>query len=183
MLRAGAIMLLLALGLTACWPFAQRASVELPGDITITMSVRPLIGLHSDWFRTLSVDTPDGSFSERLFEDTGWWRGSNLYVLPSGIYVLPSGIYVLHEGQAGCFALDVLSPTPGLSTDADCANATPLSGNRGPAPDGTWPDFPPSVFHQGLRYVGQFVETPGADAAISFIPFDRQPEPRLPDVL
>jgi hypothetical protein len=43
--------------------------------------------------------------------------------------------------------------------------------------------FPPSRFYPNLNYIGHFAETPDAEEAITFIPFDQLPEPDLPDIL
>jgi hypothetical protein len=171
MTRTFGLFLALAVGLAACWPFGEQATADLPGDVRISMVVRPMSGWHSDWYRTLTIETPDGSSSQRLFEDTGWWRGSNLYVHASGAYVL-------HEGQAGCI---VLTPGADAEPDINCDAAIPAAELIDA--DGATSGFPPSRFYRDLMYVGHFVETPDAEDAISFIPSDRQPEPQLPDVL
>jgi hypothetical protein len=140
------------------------------------MAVRPMAGLHSDWYRKLVIDGPGGSATQPLFEDTGWWRGSNLYRHTSGLYVL-------HEGQSGCVPLPLLSPPPDPMPDMSCDKVTSDPGDIAPvAVDQTQP-FPPSRFYADFTYIGHFAETPRNDDAISFIPADMGPEPELPDIL
>ncbi len=118
MIRLIGVLLVVATGLTACRPFTSEATADLPGQISVTMSVRPMAGWHSDWHRTLTIATPDGTTSQPLFEDTGWWRGSNLYLHASGVYVL-------HEGQAGCILLPTRPLTADDEPDISCDRAGP----------------------------------------------------------
>lgn len=168
MARSLGLLLALALVLAACWPRARHTTATLPGDVTLTMTIRPLWGWHADWSRSLTVATPDGTSTHPLLDDTGWWRGSNLYRHTSGAHVL-------HEGQAGCIILtaDPAAARPLVSCDKTAIpdDAAPVSG------------YPPSRFYADLAYIGQFVETPDADASVSFIPADQRPEAELPDIL
>lgn len=176
MIRLICLLLLLAAPLTACRAVASKATADLPGRISVTISVRPMAGWHSDWHRTLTLTTADGTTSQPLLEDTGWWRGSTLY-----LHV--SGALVLHEGQAGC----ILLPPPPVTADGgpaiSCDRADPAriaqTPEGQPGPSG----FPPSRFYRDLFYIGHFAETPDAEEAITFLPHDRHPEPELPDIL
>ncbi len=58
MIRLIGVLLVVATGLTACRPFTSEATADLPGQISVTMSVRPMAGWHSDWHRTLTIATP-----------------------------------------------------------------------------------------------------------------------------
>ncbi|MBA4492261.1 hypothetical protein [Paracoccus sp. S1E-3] len=69
--------------------------IDVEGGATVAMMISPLFSLHSDRHRKLSIETPTGRRVNDPVEDTGWWRGRNLYRHASGIYVL-------YEGQAGC---------------------------------------------------------------------------------
>ncbi len=176
MIRLIGVLLVVATGLTACRPFTSEATADLPGQISVTMSVRPMAGWHSDWHRTLTIATPDGTISQPLFEDTGWWRGSNLYLHASGVYVL-------HEGQAGCILLPTRPLTADDEPDISCDRASPATVAQPPDGQAASAGFPPSLFYRDLFYVGHFAETPDAEEAITFMSFDQQPEPDLPDIL
>jgi hypothetical protein len=87
------------------WPRVHVAEAVLDGGERVALRLRPMVSLHSDWHRDLIVRDADGRRRIRLFEDTGWWRGSQLYRRPDGALVLD-------EGQAGCILLsDVAGPT------------------------------------------------------------------------
>ena len=176
MIRLIGVLLLLAASLTACRPFGSKATADLPGQISVTMVVRPMAGWHGDWHRTLAMATPDGTTTQQLFEDTGWWRGSNLYVHASGLYVL-------HEGQAGCIVLPMQAPTGDAEPDISCDKASPAPVTQTLEVQPGSPGFPLSRFYRDLFYIGHFAETPDAEEAITFIPVDQQSEPDLPDIL
>lgn len=80
------------------WPRYSSATASPDGLIEITMTVSPMFGIHSDWHRELRVSDGSVTRHEKLFEDTGWWRGTNLYRHTSGAYVLD-------EGQGGCIEI------------------------------------------------------------------------------
>lgn len=79
---------------------SHSAVARVDGSGTdVTLRLRALIGLHSDWHRNLVVRMQDGSvYRVALVADTGWWRGSQLYRRDDGVLVLD-------EGQAGCLVL------------------------------------------------------------------------------
>jgi hypothetical protein len=161
---------------SGCWPKVYRTTVSLAADAEMTMSVHAMPGWHSDWYRALRISAPEGTIETDLFEDTGWWRGSNLYVHTSGVYVL-------HEGQAGCivFATKPLAFVTDQAISCDRIEPVMISDETG-LPDvragGTT-----SRFYRDLRYIGHFAETPRDDEKIRFISADEQPEVELPDVL
>ena len=90
---------------------------NLHGSATVSMSVTPMIGIHSDWNRAFTVNDSDTTASIDLFEDTGWWRGSHLYLHSSGTYVV-------HEGQNGCFGFTLDPVSFEVRTSISCAKMT-----------------------------------------------------------
>ncbi|MEO0487346.1 MAG: hypothetical protein AAF092_15680 [Pseudomonadota bacterium] len=165
---------LLALG--GCVQRALPVTAELPGG-TVTLTVTPLFGLHSDWERSLRVTNSDGRMvEEALFEDRGWWRGSHLYWHGSGVYVL-------HEGQLGCTGLRIDPPAIGVRVNALCAKA-PVGVSERPAARG----YPASRFYAELYYVGRFVERhmvpelrDEAGEVVVFQSYEEAAEGELPD--
>jgi hypothetical protein len=124
------------------WPRYHTVTVAPEADLEITFSIWAMQSLHSDWHREISIKYRGTSIDMRLFEDTGWWRGSNLYVHNSGIYVV-------NEGQSGCFAFTV-DPTEFVTVpDGSCTkrSSSELDWGQG------------SQFYQGLTYLGHFHET------------------------
>lgn len=172
MRRIAVTLVLLAAVLAACWPRAHSATVDLGDGARLTMTLRAMPGLHSDWHRRLVIETPGGTVRQDLMADTGWWRGSTLYRHASGTYVL-------HEGQAGCIVLTALSPRAASATPITCARSQGTMRTGGGVPPGA----PPSRFHDDLTYLGHFAETPGGPLAIRFLPYDALAEPDLPDIL
>ncbi len=104
----------------------------------------------------------------RLFEDTGWWRGSNLYIHESGTYVV-------HEGQAGCFAFTT-EPTEFVSVPEGACEKRHSPG-RGESQG--------SRYYENLTYIGHFQETyrDAEGLRIRFLDATSAPEVELPDVL
>ena len=155
----------------ASGPGGHSASARLQ-DGSVSMTITPMFGWHSDWNRFLELRGEDGVLRRELFGDTGWWRGSHLYALPDGPYVL-------HEGQNGCSAF-TLTPPAWVSAGVSCRKREhPLpptpAGDRAPA----------SRFYEGLIYLGRFDEGRGDAPPISFRPAAEmpEPEPELPDPL
>ena len=58
----------------------HEAEARLAGNTTATMSVSAMFGIHSDWHRSFTIGDGQTAESIDLFEDTGWCRGSHLYL-------------------------------------------------------------------------------------------------------
>ncbi|KIC12907.1 hypothetical protein RA19_00445 [Leisingera sp. ANG-M1] len=160
--------------LAVCNNRTHTARADLGAGKRVSMSIRAMFGIHSDWHRKLRISNGLKSETVRLDGDTGWWRGSNLYLHSSGLYVL-------HEGQAGCFSFDlnrvgVEQPSPILCRKASEVRTPGLP----PSKNG----YPQSHFYENLYYIGHFNETArkGGQRAL-FTPHASTPEPELPDVL
>ncbi|MGP1357368.1 hypothetical protein [Roseicyclus sp.] len=98
-------------GAVLLWPRTHSAEAVLDGGESVTLRLRPMLSLQSDWRREIVVQDADGRRTIPLLEDTGWWRGSQLYRRPDGALVLD-------EGQAGCVLLS------GAERPAGCPVAT-----------------------------------------------------------
>ena len=110
-------------------------------DLQITISIQPMQSIHSDWYREISVSYNGEQISKELFEDTGWWRGSNLYRHISGSYVI-------HEGQGGCFGFTLEPLTFNKTPEGVCVKGqvTPSISIR------------QSLYYKDLIYLGHFYE-------------------------
>ena len=175
-MRKPLVLLCLLTLVAGCLPEKQLATVPLAGGAEVTMRVRGMFGLHRDWSRTLQVNAPQGSVELALADDTGWWRGSNLYLWKAGVYVL-------HEGQGGCVQFRIDPPVfpAGQSDvcDRNRAGADDMSSMRhGPMSFG-----PVSRFYPGLIYLGRFAEGSDKRSPLRFIGADEAPEMELPDIL
>ncbi|MFV0475647.1 MAG: hypothetical protein ACK5MQ_15790 [Pikeienuella sp.] len=159
----------LALLLAACSGEGE-ATATLPGGGVVVMSVGSMFGLGGDWVRALAVGSAHDVATTDLVDDTGWWRGSNLYLHGSGVFVL-------HEGQAGCIAFRPVPAAFVAAPEGACEKTAP------PARAGRAGGPPPSRFYAGLDYLGRFAETQDKEAPIRFIPAAEEPEPELPDIL
>lgn len=155
--------------LTLVWTFFEQprriAIAELGGGNEVSMRLRPMFSMQSDWTRTLVLLSPSGHFEKELPEDTGWWRGSNLYLHDTGVYVM-------HEGQAGCVTFTMSPPKIIRAPEISCEKVGGQTGGEGQ-----------SRFYRGMRYLGQFIETAREDVAVRFIDANEAPEPELPDIL
>jgi hypothetical protein len=170
------------LALSAC-SSEYIAVADLPGSATVSMSVTPMFGIHSDWNRSITINDGDTSASIDLFEDTGWWRGSHLYLHSSGTYVV-------HEGQNGCFGFTLEPVSFDTRSSISCAKmadvADRLSAER-PELNG----YPASRYYARLFYIGRFVEAgyvpelrnTRAETPIVFQTYEQQAEPELPEIL
>lgn len=153
------------------WVFLPRihsATAKPETDLEITFSIWPLQSLHSDWHRKVSIDYRGARIEKRLFEDTGWWRGSNLYIHNSGTYVV-------HEGQNGCFAFTV-EPTEFVEVpNGVCAKQNSLVRSSDQS----------SLYYRGLKYLGHFQETyrNTEGVRIRFLEPSHMPEVDLPEIL
>jgi len=172
----------LLLTLSAC-SSGYVATANLHGSATVSMSVAPMFGFHSDWNRELTINDGDTAASIDLFEDTGWWRGSHLYLHSSGTYVV-------HEGQNGCFGFTLEPVSFDARVSISCAKmadtAIRLSADS-PELNG----YPTSRYYVGLFYIGRFVEADQipelrdtrAETPIVFQTHEQQAEPELPEIL
>lgn len=168
--------------LAACLP-EHEAEASLSGNASVTISVTGMIGWHSDWRRSITLSDGLATASRDLFEDTGWWRGTHLYLHASGAYVV-------HEGQAGCFAFSVEPITFDVLVPASCAK-TPDAAARLSADTPEYQGYPASAYYAGLFYIGRFVEAGSIQGVagtrpsnpIIFQTHERQSEPELPDLL
>ena len=189
LLRAAAVVFITAFGLgslaliilplwasraieTSEMEFRYRAEVDLVGG-TIMMELAPMFGWHSDWNRRLTIRNDGDTETIDLFEDTGWWRGSHLYL--SGEH-----LYVLHEGQIGCRMFTFLERPRFLRSSGHSCRKDPSLAAR-PLPETA--RFPASRYYEGLRYIGRFEEGRGDQPRIRFVPASKGPEPELADLL
>ncbi|KXF90307.1 hypothetical protein AT574_12085 [Phaeobacter inhibens] len=131
-----------------------------------------MFSLQSDWHRTLIVERGGETISRELFEDTGWWRGSNLYLAEAGLFVLD-------EGQNGCIAFR-LDPLRFGDKAARCHKRRQTLANKEISGRD---DNTRSYVYPGMRYLGRFAETLDDRARVEFISAEETPEIRLPDPL
>ena len=146
-------------------PQYHHAKAVPENGLEITMSVSPMSGIHSDWYRKISVEFDGNKISKKLFPDTGWWRGSNLYRHVSGAYVI-------HEGQGGCFSIALRPLRFVAAPPMSCEKSAP----RNRASDQH------SRFYEDLIFLGQFYETwrDKDGVRLRFSDFHRVSEPELP---
>lgn len=154
----------------------SSASAELIGGASVTMLIRPMSSLHSDVHRRLAIEAADERISTDLLDDTGWWRGSNLYRHESGAYVL-------HEGQAGCIVFTTSPVALSARSDISCEKyeTTLIHGSSEEGQD--LADEPKSKFYPDFVYIGSFVEMTGGEVTIRFLRHDEKPEAELPEIL
>lgn len=170
------IPILLAVILVAAWPRSQTATAVLQDGVSVSMTIRPMLGWHSDWHRRLTFTTPHFARRTDLLDDTGWWRGSNLYLHLSGHYIL-------HEGQAGCIVLDATGSDSVDTSEISCERSSRATEDAlGDAAGGSV-QFEPSRLYDDFLYIGHFGETRGDGPSIRFMPAKDLPERELPDPL
>jgi len=152
----------------ALWPRFYSATTVPEANLEISLTIWPMQSIHSDWHREVSIEYDGARISRRLFEDTGWWRGSNLYVHTSGAYVI-------HEGQSGCFAfttepIEFVGVPNGVCTKRNLVNHGGEQDAR---------------FYRDLEYLGHFHETPRdpGGVRIRFSSASQTPEVELPEML
>lgn len=162
----------LTVALVAGCNTAHQASVTLASGVRVSLAVSGMFSLQSDWHRTLIVEHRGEIITRELSEDTGWWRGSNLYLAEAGLFVLD-------EGQAGCIAFR-LDPVRFDDEAARCrARRQLLTTEEASGKD----DNTRSFVYPGMRYLGRFAETLDDRARVEFISAGEAPEVRLPDPL
>jgi hypothetical protein len=153
------LALFFCLCMTGCYS-DRTIAWESPGvGVRLEMVLSPVWSLQSDWERTLTIVAPGGSASLHLFQDTGWWRGSNLY--DGG-----QGTWVLDEGQLGCVSI-VLDP-PAVAT-APCPERASDEGSA-------------SLRFETFKFVGYFSEGSRKDEP-RFVDRIERAETILPDEL
>ena len=177
---AGTVGMLVSL--SAC--SSEYISVaNLHGSATVSISVTPMFGIHSDWNRALTVNDGTTTASIDLLGDTGWWRGSHLYLHSSGTYVV-------HEGQNGCFGFTLEPVSFDARISISCAKmADTVAQLSADSPELN--GYPASRYYAGLFYVGRFVEAglvpelraTRAETPIVFQTYEQQAEPELPEIL
>lgn len=170
------IFLLIGAAVAGCKPETHRAKIDVEGGASVALIVSPMFSLQSDWSRKLLIETPTGSLETDLFEDTGWWRGSNLYRHSSGVYVL-------HEGQAGCVLFRVSPPELVDDSQISCGKIHHATDDDTVQDGNASAGFPASKFYSDFQYIGTFMETPQGQEAITFFGADERSEPELPDEL
>ncbi|MGJ8624860.1 MAG: hypothetical protein ACSHW1_19125, partial [Yoonia sp.] len=129
------------------------------------------------------ISDGDATASIDLSKDTGWWRGSQLYLHSSGTYVV-------HEGQDGCFGFTLEPVSFDARTPISCAK-TADSVIRHSEDSPELHEYPSSRYYVGLFYIGRFVEVgtvqglrdTRADTPIIFQTYEQQAEPELPERL
>ena len=155
--------------LAACTDgYSATANLNDGSQATITLSA--IFSLQSDWDRKLTIHSSDGDLSLDLFTDTGWWRGSNLYLSREGFYVL-------NEGQLGCYFFTTKPPREAHVALNPCDNAFATSRESQDSLGG----YPASHFYPNLFYVGRFDEDPRSEWPAVFLSSAIAPEKRLPD--
>lgn len=175
-MRKPLVLLCLLTLVAGCLPEEQLATVPLAGGSEVTMRIRGLYGLHRDWRRALQVNSPQGRAELNLPDDTGWWRGSNLYLWKADVYVL-------HEGQAGCVQFRI-DPAALLAEQRDVCDKMKVGANEiSSKRQDTMSSGPPSRHYPGLIYLGRFVEGSNKRSPLRFIGADEAPETELPDIL
>ncbi len=154
--------------MAACSSRSYEATAILPENVTVTYSVQPMFGFHSDWTRQVSVTRDGEEVQQELFEDTGWWRGSHLYRHASGVYVI-------HEGHAGCFGFTVKPLSFNVRARISCEKREGIPQDAHGA----------SRYYADFDYLGAFIETPNSPdgSPISFLSVDERAEVELPDIL
>ncbi len=122
-------------------------------DISVVMTLRPMLGIHSDWHRTLTITDGSASLETGLDPDTGWWRGSNLYVTQTGDLLL-------HEGQAGCILIRTVTIERKQPDHPICKEGSLPDGDAPQlaSPENCPPKPPVSNFADDLYFLGHFSE-------------------------
>ena len=170
------IFILAGTAVAGCTSEDHRAQTNLGDEVLVSLVVSPMFSLQNDWHRKLVIETPAGDVESDHSEDTGRWRGSNLYRHSSGIYVL-------HEGQSGCVLFRSAPPEFVINPAISCEKNDQIIDDDVAQADIPTKKFPASRFYTDLQYIGQFVETPQRQEAIGFIGAEEGPEAELPDIL
>lgn len=150
------------------WPRFHTVTVTPEANVEIIFSIWAMLSPKSDWHREVSIEYRGTSIDMRLFEDTGWWRGSNLYVHNSGTYVI-------NEGQSGCFAFTI-EPTEFVKVpDGSCTKRSSLELDEDHG----------SQYYRDLTYLGHFQETyrDAEGVRLRYLDENQAPEVELPEAL
>lgn len=144
----------------------HRASAIPEENLKVTMSITAMAGIHSDWHRNVSISYKGRRIGKKLYQDTGWWRGSNLYRHTSGAYVV-------HEGQGWCFGFTLEPLQFNKALEKNCVKGQGTEEN----PNGY------SLYYRDLIYMGHFYETWRDEEGIRirYSPAGQNPEVELPD--
>lgn len=86
-----ALLAALVCALGACDRAEHSATAPLTDTANVTLTARGLFSLQPDWERRLIIHTSTEELTVDLLSDTGWWRGSNLYLTDTGLMVLDEG--------------------------------------------------------------------------------------------
>lgn len=167
-------VLFILLSLMAGCQSEHRETVELGGGKSLTMSIMDLFSLQSDWERSLTISSSEQHLTVNLFSDTGWWRGSSLYLHKSGRYVL-------QEGQVGCTVFQFSPPELVTNSRAYCVRKDPSEEPR--SDSDSWSGFIQSRHYRDLYFIGLFFEANGAEKVLQFNPASQQVEPLMPSPL
>lgn len=167
-LRFHSHLVLITLLLAGC-KNEHPAIAKLNHTAQANVSIKGMFSLQSDWHRTFTIKNNGRSIARKLIQDTGWWRGSQLYSTEDGLYILD-------EGQGGCLAFR-LDPLEFDDRAAKCAT------RRSAAPvrmTSNAPERLASHVYPGLVYLGRFSEIHGDHAGLEFFIADTTPEITLP---
>lgn len=168
-MRIVLIVFTTAIFLTGC-NREHWASANLDGGVRVSLVVSGMFSLQSDWSRTLIVEHRGKKISRVLSEDTGWWRGSNLYLATAGVFVLD-------EGQNGCIAFR-LDPVRFDDAAARCRKRTARLARADASGKN---DSSKSEVYPEMLYLGRFAEVLADPVPVEFIAVSEAPEIRLPD--
>ncbi|GAA6164373.1 hypothetical protein NBRC116590_20770 [Pelagimonas sp. KU-00592-HH] len=102
-------------------------------------------------------------------EDTGWWRGSNLYLAEADLVILD-------EGQGGCVAFR-LNPVRFDDQASRCPERLEKLTNEEVSGGNT---NAKSDVYSGMRYLGRFNEALDKGAPVELLTQEEAPEIRLP---
>lgn len=169
-MRFSGLALLLPLALTACRGEHSK-TVTIREGFHIEMSLSGLISRQFDWERYLTVFDDEGTVRVELLSDTGWWRGSSLYLHKSGAYVL-------NEGQGGCVVFQS-SPPEILKGYSHFCNRRPVDTEQSNL-NFQLDNCTPSQHYVDLCFMGLFFEAEDLENKLEFNWSDTQREPLLP---
>lgn len=170
------VFLLIGAAVAGCKSETHQAQIDVEDGASVALMVSPMFSLQSGWHRKLWIEAPTGSLQIDLAEDTGWWRGSNLYHHSSGVYVL-------HEGQAGCVLFRVSPPALARNAEISCDKTDQYKDDDTVQASNSLAGFPASKFYSDFQYMGTFMEPPQGRERISFFGADERAEAELPDIL
>lgn len=169
-MRVWALVPLLPLVLTACRG-EHTKTVTIAEGYRVEMSLSDLMSLQSDWKRYLTISDEEQSIRIELLSDTGWWRGSSLYIHKSGAYVL-------NEGQGGCVVFQT-SPLQILKDHSNLCDRMAVASEQSGL-SFTSIRCTRSRHYSDLCFLGLFFEAEDLANVMEFNWSDAQREPLLP---